>query len=88
MYKERQDETANKARNHNVFDLYQVQSKAKEHYDDYLRLYATKILTKMENADLNKDKIEKNLEKKNEERQKAYTQKLKRIQTNLIQLQE
>lgn len=42
----------------------------------------------MENADQHKDKLEKNLEKKNEERQKAYSQKLKRIQTNLLQLQE
>jgi hypothetical protein len=66
MSKERQEETANKARNHNVFDLYQAQTKAKEHYDDYLTIYANKFLSKMESADLNKDRIERQLEKKNE----------------------
>lgn len=42
----------------------------------------------MESADLVKEKVDKKLEKKNEERHKAYSEKLKRIQTNLIQLQE
>jgi hypothetical protein len=57
MSKERQEETVNKARNHNIFELYQVQSKAKEQYDDYLKLYASKIVSKMESADLNKDRM-------------------------------
>jgi hypothetical protein len=65
-----------------------VQAKAREQHDDYFKQYASKIIEKMESADLVKDKVEKKLEKQNEERHKAYSEKLKRIQTNLIQLQE
>lgn len=51
-------------------------------------MYATKILNKIEIAEYQKDKIEKQIEKKNEEKQKSYGEKLKRIQNNLTQLQE
>lgn len=51
-------------------------------------MYATKILSKMETAEYQKDKIEKQIEKKNEEKQKSYGEKLKRIHNNLTQLQE
>ena len=57
MYREKQEETVSKVRNHNVFDLYHVQTKAKEHYDHYLKLCADKIVSKMESADLSKDRF-------------------------------
>ena len=57
MYKERQEETVNKVRIHNVYDLYQAQTRAREHSDEYLKMYATKILNKMETAESQKDKI-------------------------------
>ena len=40
-----------------------MQAKAKEQYDDYFKLYASKIIEKMESADIVKDKVEKKLEK-------------------------
>lgn len=50
MSREKQEETINKARNHNI----QVQSKAREQHDDYFRLYASRIFSKMETAEANK----------------------------------
>lgn len=88
LSKERQEEAISKVRNHNIFELYQVQTKAKQQYDDYFKLYASRIIEKMESADLVKDKVENKLQQQYEERHKAYNEKLKRIQTNLLHMQE
>lgn len=42
----------------------------------------------MESAEFNKDKVDKQIQKKNKERHKSYSEKLKKIQINLNQLQE
>lgn len=65
-----------------------MQVKAKEKMDDYLRNNTNKIMNKMESAEFNKDKINHQIEKKTREKHKSYSEKLKKIQTNLNQLQE
>lgn len=86
MNKERLASMANRIKDHNTGEIQAAQIKANRQLQNQISHFSNKIAAKFETADINKVQFDRSIEKKQEEKEKIYSEKLRQLQNNIQNL--